>query len=911
MPETQDPHVTQRSSAKFVYDFTEGNKDLKDLLGGKGANLAEMTNLGLPVPPGFVITTEACKVYLDSGSEPAALRAEVSEHLDALEQKMGKKLGQADDPLLVSVRSGAKFSMPGMMDTVLNIGLSDASVSGLAAQAGDERFAWDSYRRLIQMFGKTVLGVDGELFEEALEEAKQAKGVRVDIDLDAADLQSLVAHFKDIVAKETGRDFPQEPREQMDLAVRAVFDSWNTDRAKLYRRQERIPGDLGTAVNVCSMVFGNLGPDSGTGVAFTRDPASGHQGVYGDYLQNAQGEDVVAGIRNTVPLADLEQIDKASYDELMQIMETLETHYKDLCDIEFTIERGKLWMLQTRVGKRTAGAAFRIATQLVDQGLIDEAEALQRVNGAQLAQLMFPRFDLGAQSEMIGRGIAASPGAAVGKAVFDSYTAVKWSRSGEKVILIRRETNPDDLNGMIAAEGILTSRGGKTSHAAVVARGMGKTCVCGAEELEVDTKSRRMTTQDGFVIEEGDVVSIDGSTGKVYAGEVPVVPSPVVEYFEGRMHAGAEDADELVKAVHRIMAYADRVRRLRVRANADNAEDAARARRFGAQGIGLCRTEHMFLGERREMVERLILADTETDREAALHQLLPLQKADFIELFESMDGLPVTVRLLDPPLHEFLPDITELSVRVALAEARKDANENDLRLLQAVHKLHEQNPMLGLRGVRLGLVIPGLFAMQVRAIAEAAAERKNAKGDPRPEIMIPLVGTVQELEIVREEAEQVIAEVEKAHGVNLKLTLGTMIELPRAALTAGQIAESADFFSFGTNDLTQTVWGFSRDDVEASFFTAYLEKGIFGVSPFETIDKDGVGSLVRNAAAAGRATRPDLKLGVCGEHGGDPESVHFFHEAGLDYVSCSPFRIPVARLEAGRAAAESKGSDSR
>ncbi|WP_336048987.1 pyruvate, phosphate dikinase [Streptomyces sp. CA2R101] len=896
---------------KFVYDFTEGNKELKDLLGGKGANLAEMTNLGLPVPPGFTITTEACKVYLESGTEPAALRAEVSEHLDALEQQMGKKLGQADDPLLVSVRSGAKFSMPGMMDTVLNIGLSDASVSGLAAQAGDERFAWDSYRRLIQMFGKTVLGVDGELFEEALEEAKQAKGVRVDIELDAADLKSLVAHFKDIVSKETGRDFPQEPREQMDLAVRAVFDSWNTDRAKLYRRQERIPGDLGTAVNVCSMVFGNLGPDSGTGVAFTRDPASGHQGVYGDYLQNAQGEDVVAGIRNTVPLADLENIDKASYDELMQIMETLETHYKDLCDIEFTIERGKLWMLQTRVGKRTAGAAFRIATQLVDQGLIDEAEALQRVNGAQLAQLMFPRFDLGAKSETIGRGIAASPGAAVGKAVFDSYTAVKWSRSGEKVILIRRETNPDDLNGMIAAEGILTSRGGKTSHAAVVARGMGKTCVCGAEELEVDTKARRMTTQEGTVIEEGDVVSIDGSTGKVYAGEVPVVPSPVVEYFEGRMHAGAEDADELVKAVHRIMAYADRVRRLRVRANADNAEDAARARRFGAQGIGLCRTEHMFLGERREMVERLILADTETDRDAALSQLLPLQRADFIELFESMDGLPVTVRLLDPPLHEFLPDITELSVRVALAEARKDANENDLRLLQAVHKLHEQNPMLGLRGVRLGLVIPGLFAMQVRAIAEAAAERKNAKGDPRAEIMIPLVGTVQELEIVREEAEQVIAEVEKAHGVSLKLTLGTMIELPRAALTAGQIAESADFFSFGTNDLTQTVWGFSRDDVEASFFTAYLEKGIFGVSPFETIDKDGVGSLVRNAAAAGRATRPDLKLGVCGEHGGDPESVHFFHEAGLDYVSCSPFRIPVARLEAGRAAAESKGSDSR
>ncbi|MGA6160118.1 pyruvate, phosphate dikinase [Stenotrophomonas sp. NPDC087984] len=908
MPETQDQQ-------KFVYDFTEGNKDLKDLLGGKGANLAEMTNLGLPVPPGFTITTEACKVYLDSGEEPAALRDEVSAHLDALEAKMGKKLGQADDPLLVSVRSGAKFSMPGMMDTVLNIGLSDQSVAGLAAQAGDDRFAWDSYRRLIQMFGKTVLGVDGDLFEEAIDDAKQAKGVTVDVDLDAADLKKLVGEFKNIVAKETGRGFPQEPREQMDLAVRAVFDSWNGDRAKLYRRQERIPHDLGTAVNICSMVFGNLGPDSGTGVAFTRDPASGHQGVYGDYLQNAQGEDVVAGIRNTVPLADLEQIDQRSYDQLMQIMETLETHYKDLCDIEFTIERGKLWMLQTRVGKRTAGAAFRIATQLVDQGLIDEAEALRRVTGAQLAQLMFPRFDdevaSGDTVQKIGRGIAASPGAAVGKAVFDSYTAVKWSRSGEKVILIRRETNPDDLDGMIAAEGILTSRGGKTSHAAVVARGMGKTCVCGAEELEVDTKRRRMTVpgrdgKDGVVIEEGDVVSIDGSSGKVYLGEVPVVPSPVVEYFEGRMHAGADDADELVAAVHRIMAYADRVRRLRVRANADNAEDAARARRFGAQGIGLCRTEHMFLGERREMVERLILAHTDEERDTALDGLLPLQRDDFVELFEAMDGLPVTVRLLDPPLHEFLPDITELSVRVALAESRKDHNENDLRLLQAVHRLHEQNPMLGLRGVRLGLVIPGLFAMQVRAIAEAAAERRNAKADPRAEIMIPLVGTVQELEIVREEAERVIAEVERAHGVDLKLTLGTMIELPRAALTAAQIAESADFFSFGTNDLTQTVWGFSRDDVEASFFTAYLEKGIFGVSPFETIDKDGVGALVRDAAQAGRATRPDLKLGVCGEHGGDPESVHFFHEVGLDYVSCSPFRIPVARLEAGRAAANGR-----
>ncbi|AUY51859.1 pyruvate, phosphate dikinase [Streptomyces sp. CB01881] len=900
------------SQQKFVYSFTEGNKDLKDLLGGKGANLAEMTNLGLPVPPGFTITTEACKVFLETGTEPASLHEEISAHLDALEQEMGKKLGQADNPLLVSVRSGAKFSMPGMMDTVLNIGLSDASVAGLVAQSGNERFAWDSYRRLVQMFGKTVLGVDGELFEEALDEAKHAKGTVNDLDLDASDLRELVEVFKGIVERETGRAFPQDPREQMDLAVHAVFHSWNGDRARLYRRQERIPNDLGTAVNVCSMVFGNLGEDSGTGVAFTRDPSTGAVGVYGDYLSNAQGEDVVAGIRNTLPLSELEKLDKSSYDELMAIMQKLENHYRDLCDIEFTIERGKLWMLQTRVGKRTAAAAFRIAVQLVDQGLIDLDEALMRVTGGQLSQLMFPRFAPDSASKQIAWGLAASPGAAIGKIVFDSYTAVKWSRSGEKVILVRRETNPDDLDGMIAAEGILTSRGGKTSHAAVVARGMGKTCVCGAEELEVDTKRRRMTTSDGLVLEEGDIVSIDGATGKVYLGEVPVLPSPVVEYFEGTLHAGADVQGGLVQAVHRLMSHADGRRRLAVRANADNSEDGGRARRYGAQGIGLCRTEHMFLGEeRRKEVEHLILADNDKDRELALSTLLPMQKGDFVELFQAMDGLPVTVRLLDPPLHEFLPDITELSVRVALAEARRDPNENDLRLLQAVHKLHEQNPMLGLRGVRLGLVIPGLFGMQVRAIAEAAAERKLAGGDPRPEVMIPLVGTVQELELVRDECERVLAEVAQSTGVQLDIKLGTMIELPRAAVTAGQIAEAAEFFSFGTNDLTQTVWGFSRDDVEASFFTAYLEKGIFGVSPFETIDRDGVGSLVKHAVEAGRATRPDLKLGVCGEHGGDPESVHFFHEVGLDYVSCSPFRIPVARLEAGRAAIETAGSDSR
>jgi len=897
--------------SKLVYDFAEGHKDLKDLLGGKGANLAEMTRMGLPVPPGFIITTDACRVYLASGTQPAEMEAEVSEHLVALETAMGKTLGQSDDPLLVSVRSGAKFSMPGMMDTVLNIGLNDESVLGLAKQANNERFAFDSYRRLIQMFGKTVMGVEGELFEEALDHLKHGKGPSAtDLDLDADDLQALVQTYKVIVREHAGREFPQQPREQMDLAVRAVFDSWNADRAVLYRRQERIPSDLGTAVNICSMVFGNVSSDSGTGVAFTRDPASGAKGVYGDYLQNAQGEDVVAGIRNTLSLADLEGLDKKSYDELMAIMGQLEEHYRDLCDIEFTIERGKLWMLQTRVGKRTAGAAFRIATQLIDEGLIDEGEALQRVTGAQLAQLMFPAFEENATRERLATGMNASPGAAVGKVVFDSYTAVKWSRSGEKVILVRRETNPDDLNGMIAAEGILTSRGGKTSHAAVVARGMGKTCVCGAEELTVNTKSRQFSTKDGRVFEEGTIISIDGTSGEVFLGEVPVVASPVVCYFEGSIDAEAADADVLVKAVHRIMRIADGCRRMSVRANADTPEDAARARRFGAQGIGLCRTEHMFLGDRRPMVEALILADTDDERIKVLAELLPLQRADFAGIFEAMDGLPVTIRLLDPPLHEFLPDITELSVRVAVAEARGEEREGDLRLLQAVLKLHEQNPMLGLRGVRLGLVIPGLFAMQAQAVLEAAALRVKAGGMPRAEIMVPLVGAVQELENIAEEINAVAHEVRKASGVHLEHMVGTMIELPRAALTAGAIAEVAEFFSFGTNDLTQMTWGFSRDDVEAAFFPDYLEKGIFGVSPFESLDREGVGRLIKIAVEEGRKARPGLKIGVCGEHGGDPDSVHFFHDTGLDYVSCSPFRVPVARLEAGRASGTG-GSDSR
>ncbi len=887
---------------KYVYDFSEGSRDMKDLLGGKGANLAEMSNLGLPVPPGFTISTDACRAYLESGELPDSLDAEVSEHLERLEEEMGRRLGQPDGPLLVSVRSGARFSMPGMMDTVLNVGLNDESVHGLAALAdGDERFAYDSYRRLLQMFGTTVLGIEAAVFAEALDELKRSSGADTDVDLGAEELSRLVSTYQRLVEEHSGSPFPQDPREQLDLAVRAVFESWNTERAVLYRRQERIPGDLGTAVNIVSMVYGNGGDDSGTGVAFTRDPASGAQGVYGDYLQNAQGEDVVAGIRNTVPLADLERIDKGVYDELLAIMAKLEEHYLDLCDIEFTVERGKLWMLQTRVGKRTAGAAFRIACQLVDQEMIDLDEALSRVTGAQLAQLMFPRFDESAERELIAKGMNASPGAAVGKAVFDSGTAVEWTERGDDVILVRRETTPDDLRGMVAARGILTSRGGKTSHAAVVARGMGRTCVCGADSLKVDAKGRKLTTRDGASIAEGDLISIDGTTGEVFAGEVPVVDSQVVRWFEGD---DPDPEDELVRAVSRLMEHADSRRRLRVRANADTPDDAARARRFGAQGIGLCRTEHMFLGDRKALVENLIVAESTEDQEKALAELLPLQRDDFTGILEAMDGLPVTIRLIDPPLHEFLPDYTDLAVEVALHDERGNRDTKEHHLLDAVKRLHEENPMLGLRGVRLGIVIPGLFKMQTRAILEAAALRIKAGGDPHPEIMIPLVATVQELELVRADIEEVADEIESDTGVRPDFAVGTMIELPRAVMAAAEIAGAAEFFSFGTNDLTQMTWGFSRDDVEASFFSTYLEKGIFGVSPFESLDTDGVGRLVRYAAEQGRKARPGLHLGICGEHGGDPDSIHFFDEVGLDYVSCSPFRVPVARLEAGRSAAD-------
>ncbi|MCW2657284.1 MAG: pyruvate phosphate dikinase, partial [Jatrophihabitans sp.] len=780
------------------------------------------------------------------------------------------------------------------------IGLNDQSVQGLAVQVGDEAFALDSYRRLIQMFGRTVLGISNDLFEDVLA-AATVRPAGAGTRLSVADLQEVVTCFKEIVRDETGRDFPQDPREQLALAIHSVFDSWNTERAAIYRRQEQIPDDLGTAVNVMAMVFGNKGADSGSGVAFTRDPASGQPGLYGDYLADAQGEDVVSGTRNALPISELERLDPDSYRQLLHHVDVLERHYRDLCDIEFTIERGRLWMLQTRVGKRTPAAAFRIACQLVDEGVIDLDEALLRVTGRELTQLMFPQFITSAQTVRLTTGVNASPGAAVGVAVFDSATAVRRAAAGQQVILIRRETTPDDLAGIVAATGILTTRGGKTAHAAVVARGMGKPCVCGAEKLRIDDMERRIFAGD-VVINEGDELSIDGTTGAVYEGKVPLQPPPIVAYFDGELDPAAPDAGDLVRAVHRLLQHADQRRRLGVRANADTPADAARAYRFGAEGIGLCRTEHMFLGERRVYVERLVLADTDAERAEALAALLPLQRADFVGLFAGMDGVPVTIRLIDPPLHEFLPDRTELAVRVALANATGAADAHDVRLLAALERLHEVNPMLGLRGVRLGFVVPGLFAMQTRAVAEATLDARRRGHDPRPEIMVPLVATVAELDITRRELAEVIAQVTLEAGQDLRIPIGTMIELPRAALTAGPIAAAADFFSFGTNDLTQTAWGLSRDDVEGSFFPSYFKARVLDVSPFESLDRAGVGRLIRIAVDEGRQVKPHLPIGVCGEHGGDPDSIHFFDEVGVDYVSCSPFRVPVARLEAARAA---------
>ena len=900
----------------YVYRFSEGTKDQKDLLGGKGANLAEMTRLGLPVPPGFTITTDACRAYLADGAVPDELAVQVTTALRGVEEELGRELGAAKDPLLVSVRSGAKFSMPGMMETVLNIGLNDDSVVGLGEVSGDERFAWDSYRRLIQMFGKTVLDIDGDHFSRVLDAKKAERGVGLDYELSVDALRELVEEYKRIVVERAGIDFPQDPRVQLDMATEAVFRSWNTERAHIYRRREKIPHDLGTAVNVCTMVFGNMGETSGTGVCFTRDPSTGRTGVYGDYLVNAQGEDVVAGIRNTLSLTDLERLDKTSYDDLRAAMRKLETHYRDLCDIEFTIERGKLWLLQTRVGKRTAAAAFRVATQLVDEKLITMDEALTRVTGEQLTQLMFPQFADVGDRDLLTRAMPASPGAAVGHIVFDNSEAIARSQAGEPVILVRRETNPDDLPGMVAATGVLTSRGGKTSHAAVVARGMGKTCVCGADALEVDAEARtvRVAGREEVLTSEA-IIAIDGQTGEVFLGEVPVVDSPVMTYLRRGLetaldYAGDVDTRELVTSVDRLMRHADEVGRLRVRANADTPDDARHALHRGARGVGLCRTEHMFLGERKKFVQNLILAADDAEREDALAALLPLQKGDFVQMLATMDGRPMTVRLIDPPLHEFLPDLTELSVKVALDRERGVLDSADETLLTIVRKSHEANPMLGLRGVRLLLIMPGLIELQVRAIAEAAVERLAAGGDPHPEIMVPLIGSVREMQIARERVEAVLREVSADSGYALDFPIGCMIELPRAALTADHIAEEADFFSFGTNDLTQTTWGFSRDDVESSFVGRYIEGGIFGTSPFESIDADGVGGMVRLGIEGGRSTRPGMTMGVCGEHGGDPESIDFFHRAGLDYVSCSPFRVPVARLEAGRAAVAFPGTAS-
>ncbi|HWD73312.1 MAG TPA: pyruvate, phosphate dikinase [Actinomycetota bacterium] len=887
-------------SPKYVYDFEQGNRDMKDLLGGKGANLGEMTNLGLPVPPGFTITTEACNEYLRQGGLPEGVIDQVARHMKTLEKKMGRRFGDAKNPLLVSVRSGARFSMPGMMDTVLNLGLNDTTAAGLAEHYGDERFAADAYRRFVQMFGKIVMGVPGERFEHEIERVKKAKGVTSDTELGAGDLTGLMARFKEIAASEAGVAFPDDPMTQLEMAIRAVFESWNGERARIYRRKNKIPDDLGTAVNVVAMVFGNVGENSGTGVAFTRDASTGDRKYLAEYLTQAQGEDVVSGARTPLSLDELKRRDLASYKQLVKVMQTLEQHYRDMCDIEFTVEQGKLWMLQTRIGKRTAASAVKIAVDLVKERQISKQEAVLRVDPASLDQLLHPQWDPEAEIHVVAQGLNASPGAAAGKAVFDARTAQEWAAAGDRVILVRPMTEPDDVGGMYASRGILTSRGGKTSHAAVVARGAGKPCVCGAEELHIDLAERRFTVGDTTVV-EGDVIAIDGSTGRVAVGDVPLVQP------------------QLSGDLERILRWADEFRRLKVRTNADTPEDSAKARSFGAEGIGLARTEHMFLGDRLPVVQRMILARTPGEEQAALAELLDLQRGDFAGIFEAMSGLPVTIRLLDPPLHEFLPSSKELELAIRQLEFDLISVPGDERarlekelaekvdLLGTVERLEESNPMLGMRGVRLGVARPGLYAMQVRAIMEAACDVKEKGGRPVVEIMIPLVAVREELEMMRAEAESVIGEVLKARRKKIDVLIGTMIELPRAALVAGDIAEAAQFFSFGTNDLTQTTYGFSRDDVEGKFLSKYLELGLLKANPFETLDQSGVGRLVRIAVAEGRAARPGLKVGICGEHGGDPASVEFCHGAGLDYVSCSPFRVPVARLAAAHAALKDSG----
>ncbi len=901
------------SDVKRVYAFgggrTEGNKGMKFILGGKGANLAEMATMGLPVPPGFTITCQACMEYYNSTPPafPAGLADEIAEYVAELESKMGKKLGDTSDPLLVSVRSGGAFSMPGMMDTILNLGLNDASAQGVIAQTGNERFTWDSYRRFIQMFSKVVLELDGDLFENAINKMMMARGVKKDTDLGAEDMRELVDVFKGIVADNADAAafpqllvdgkvvFPQDVQLQLHLSIEAVFRSWNNRRARDYRKMEKIDDDLGTAVNVQTMVFGNKGESSGTGVAFTRNPADGANEYYGDFLTNAQGEDVVAGIRVTEPLADLPKVLPEAGAELWKVFETLETAYRDMCDIEFTIEQGKLWMLQTRIGKRTARAALKIAVDMVEEGMIDRQEAIMRINPAQLDQLLHPQFDVTAHYDVLAKGLNASPGAAMGEVVFSADDAEAAAEEGRKVILVRWETTPDDLHGMVAAQGILTSHGGKTSHAAVVARGMGKPAVCGAEALKIDAAKKQATvTGTDVVLGEGDIISIDGTTGIVVLGAVELVEPEVSGDFDT------------------ILSWADEYRTTGVRANADTPDDAALGRKFGAAGIGLCRTEHMFLGERKDILQDFILAESDEGRDAALAQLLEAQVGDFLGIFEAMDGLPVTVRLLDPPLHEFLDSPRELEVEIVKDECAgvdPTALAGKRKLLSLIDSMAEMNPMLGLRGCRLGIMFPELYAMQVRAITKAACDLKKAGKDPRPEIMIPLVSLKAELETLRGETEHVIAQVKAECGVEIHIPIGTMIELPRAAVMAEEIGSVADFFSFGTNDLTQTTFGFSRDDIEAKFLPRYLERKIVSRNPFETID-EGVAKMVEMGCAGGRKANPGIKLGVCGEHGGDPESVKTFYAIGLDYVSCSPYRLPLARLAAAQAALEETAQDS-
>ena len=856
---------------RYVFDFDEDSGGGRELLGGKGIGLSEMTQLGVPVPDGFTITTEACRAYLAGGGEvPTGLDAEVDEHIAALEQRTGKGFGDDSNPLLVSVRSGAAVSMPGMMDTILNLGLNDVAVEGLAASTGNPRFALDSYRRLIQMYGEVVDGVDGNRFEQALTDLKAARGVSQDVELTADDLRELVSTFVTIYEEETGNPFPQDPREQLRRAYRAVFGSWNAPRAQVYRRANDIPDDLGTAVNVVQMVFGNRGESSGTGVCFTRDPSTGERRLYGEFLSNAQGEDVVAGIRTPEPIDRMQERMPEAFEQLVDTLERLESHYRDLQDIEFTVEEGTLYLLQTRTGKRTAAAALRVAAEMVDEGLISREEAVARIDPGQLDQLLHPMIDPDAKVEVAARGLNASPGAASGAIVLDADTAEERGKAGDEVILVRWETTPDDIHGLIHAAGVLTAHGGMTSHAAVVARGMGKPCVAGCEGLSIDLAAGTVRIGE-HELSAGDVITVDGGDGRVIVGAVPLVPPAIDENFGT------------------ILDWADDLRRLRVRANADTPADAAKAREFGAEGIGLCRTEHMFMAEERlPIVREMILAHDEDERRGALEKLLPMQQSDFEGIFEAMAGLPVTIRLLDPPLHEFLPP---------LEEATSDAMRDRIR------QLHESNPMLGTRGCRLGLQFPEIYEMQVRAIVRAARAVHERSGEaPLVEIMHPLVGFKEELGRLRELTERVAAEEP-----TVEYLCGTMIELPRAALRADEIAADADFFSFGTNDLTQTTLGFSRDDAEGKFLTYYLEHGILERNPFEVIDEEGVGDLMRIAVERGRSAKPQIKLGICGEHGGEPRSVAFCHRLGLDYVSCSPYRVPLARLAAAQAALAEAG----